>query len=129
MPSALLKARFPNCMSTSGGAGGGVGCGAGGGDAAGDEVKISRVHERVHPFNPMPIVIPSYEIHIIAFVLCGFPREARTTVVTSFEDVMRLFDGKAPALLHFLLLFTCHSACVPFSSRSNSNELPLFLYW
>lgn len=71
MPSALLKARFSNCMSTSGG-GGGVGFGAGGGDAAGDEAKISRVHERAHPFNPKPIVIPSYEIHIIACVLCGF---------------------------------------------------------
>lgn len=63
------------------------------GGAAGDEAKISRVHERVHPFNPGPIVIPSYEIHIIACVLCGFPREACASVVTSSEDVMRLFDG------------------------------------
>lgn len=39
---------------------------------AGDEAKKNCVHERVCSCNPTSIVIPSFEIHIIACVVCGF---------------------------------------------------------
>lgn len=39
---------------------------------AGDEAKMNSVRERAFACNPTSIVIPSFEIHIIACVLCGF---------------------------------------------------------
>lgn len=52
--------------------------------------------------HPMPIVIPSHDNQNIACVFCGFRQGLMLSVVTWFEDVIRLFISVLTVLLHFV---------------------------